>query len=79
MKPTAPPFNRLWPYTVLGLIVLASLLGNLYWLQHNVVQLGHDASAHLTRTLKMAERPAGECSHNGADPYLHFCAGAPRI
>ena len=54
MKPTAPFLNRAWPYAVLGLILLASLLGNLYWLQQNVVQLGHDASAHLTRTLKMA-------------------------
>lgn len=54
MKPTAPSFNRVWPYAVLGLIILASLLGNLYWLQQNVVQLGHDASAHLSRTLKMA-------------------------
>ncbi len=54
MKPTAPSCHRAWPYAVLGLIVLASLLGNLYWLQQNVVQLGHDASAHLTRTLKMA-------------------------
>jgi hypothetical protein len=55
MKQTAPPFHRLWPYAVLGLIVLASVLGNLYWLQQNVVQLGHDASAHLSRTLKMAQ------------------------
>ena len=54
-KPTAPSFNRAWPYAVLGLIVLASLLGNLFWLQQNTVQLGHDASAHLARTLKMAE------------------------
>ena len=54
MKPTAPSLNRAWPLAVLGLILLASLLGNLYWLQQNVVQLGHDASAHLARTLKMA-------------------------
>ncbi len=55
MKPSAPSLNRAWPYAVLGLIVLASLLGNLFWLQQNTVQLGHDASAHLARTLKMAE------------------------
>lgn len=54
MKHTAPTSNRLPVYAALGLIVLASIAGNLYWLQQNVVQLGHDASAHLTRTLKMA-------------------------
>ena len=45
----------MWPYAVLGLFVMASLLGNLFWLQQNTVQSGHDASAHLARTLKMAE------------------------
>ncbi len=55
MNRTAPFFTqRLLIYAALGLIILANVLGNLYWLQQNVVQLGHDASAHLTRTLKMA-------------------------
>ena len=48
------PSNRLPVYGALAVIVLLSVAGNLYWVQQNVVQLGHDASAHLTRTLKMA-------------------------
>ncbi len=58
MNRTAPTSNRqpngAIVYGALGLLILLSVAGNLYWLQQNVVQLGHDASAHLSRTLKMA-------------------------
>lgn len=55
MNETSPVFNRRpLVYLILGLIVLASVVSNLYWIDVNVVQLGHDASAHLSRTLKTA-------------------------
>jgi 4-amino-4-deoxy-L-arabinose transferase-like glycosyltransferase len=44
----------LWIYIALALLIAGSVAGNLYWVQQNVVQLGNDASGHLSRTLGLA-------------------------
>ena len=54
MKRPAPTPNRLPVFGALALLILLSAAGNLFWIDQNVVQVGHDASAHLSRTLKMA-------------------------
>ncbi|MEZ4583857.1 MAG: hypothetical protein R3A10_19850 [Caldilineaceae bacterium] len=51
---TESPRRERWHWSLAG-IVLASVLGNLYWLRQNIVLVGRDSTGHLERTLKAAE------------------------
>ncbi|MEZ4714592.1 MAG: hypothetical protein R2851_00640 [Caldilineaceae bacterium] len=52
---TESPRRERWHWVALAGIVLASVLGNLYWLRQNIVLVGRDSTGHLERTLKAAE------------------------
>ncbi|MCB0072255.1 MAG: glycosyltransferase family 39 protein [Caldilineaceae bacterium] len=52
---TESPRRERWYWIALAGIVLASVLGNLYWLRQNIVLVGRDSTGHLERTLKAAE------------------------
>ncbi len=48
--------GRILVYSGLGLIIAASVAGNLLWIARNVVPLGNDPAGHLSRTLKVAAK-----------------------
>ena len=51
-----PARGRILVFIGLGLIIAASVAGNLFWVAHNVVRLGNDPAGHLSRTLKVAAK-----------------------
>ncbi|MFN8490798.1 MAG: glycosyltransferase family 39 protein [Caldilineaceae bacterium] len=52
--PLIRPRTNLLTYLALTAIILFSGAGSVYWIQHNVVPLGHDTAGHLERTLDIA-------------------------
>ena len=48
--------DRILVYVGLGLIIAASVAGNLFWISRNIVMLGNDPAGHLSRTLKVAAK-----------------------
>lgn len=48
-------FRRYLLFGALSLIILMATLGNLHWIQNNVVLVGHDASSYLTRAMSYRE------------------------
>ena len=48
------PRTNFLTYLALAAIMFFSGAGSVYWIQHNVVPLGHDTAGHLERTLDIA-------------------------
>lgn len=50
------PPQRMWLWGVLlGALILAQVAGSLFWVERNVVLVGHDASGYLGTALEIAE------------------------
>jgi 4-amino-4-deoxy-L-arabinose transferase-like glycosyltransferase len=53
--PDIPHPTSRWPvYTALALIVLAAVLGSLYWVNKNIVLVGRDSAGHLEQSIFVA-------------------------
>lgn len=48
-------FRRYLLFGTLSLIILIATLGNLHWIQNNIVLVGHDSSSYLTRAMAYRE------------------------
>ena len=46
--------TNLLTYLALATIILFNVAGSVYWIQRNIVTLGHDTAGHLERTLDIA-------------------------
>lgn len=50
-----PPKRMAWWGLLLGALILVQVVGSLFWVERNVVLVGHDASGYLGTALEIAE------------------------